>query len=173
MNILNTIVGDLRTIIEGLKRDGLGKTAQLLHSRDAPALAQFAKYGICGVGAVIVHHIVFVGLTMSVMPIAESSGLSPESREHNSMLANLISWPFSNVFAYLMNILWVFTPGRHSKWREFALFSGISFLSFGVGLLGGPVFISEGVHEWIGQFGFVVTSALVNFVCRKFLVFQK
>jgi len=144
-----------------------------MHSRDAPPLVQFLKYSLCGTAAVGVHLIVFVLLTISVLPAYETSHLPADTREANALWSNLIAWPFGNIVAYLANALWVFTPGRHSRLREFALFSSISFFSFGIGLLAGPLLISEGLPVGLAQTGFLVSSAVVNFVCRKFLIFLR
>ena len=64
--------------------------------------------------------------------------------------------------------------GRHSRVREFTFFTLIAFASFCAGLFGGPFLIHKfGINSHLSQVGLVVTSALVNFVCRKFLVFKR
>lgn len=152
---------------------GFRKTLQVLHSRDAPVTVQFFKYGITGVGAVLVHNLVFLILIFTVLPTDREAGVSPELREQHVLLANLFAWPFGNLFAYLSNVWWVFTRGRHSWIREFTIFSAVSFFSFGAGLLGGPILVAEGLPIWLAQTGFVITAAFLNFVCRKFLVFLR
>ena len=144
-----------------------------LHSRDAHPVIQFVKYGICGVSSVIAHNVV-VYLVGIWIPFAESSGLSNAERSNNQIIANLIAFPIGNTVAYITNALWVFTGGRHSRMREFIYFTIISLVSFLAGLLGGPWLVRYfNMSEHIAQAGFVFTSALVNFVCRKFFVFQK
>lgn len=171
MNQLAKVFGDIQTIRLHQASHGWKSAARLLHSREAPPFFQFIKYGICGVGAVVVHNATFILFASTLFPAFESSGLQDSLRETNSIFANLLAWPIGNLFAYFSNSLWVFVPGRHSKWREFGLFTAISLVSFVVGLVGGPILISEGLPVWIAQIGFIVTAALVNFICRKFLVF--
>jgi hypothetical protein len=43
----------------------------------------------------------------------------------------------------------------------------LTYLTKGMG--GGA--ISKGLNTWVAELGFVLTSAIVNFVCRKFLIF--
>ena len=173
MNLIRTINDDLMTVFAKWRQDGFRDTWKYLHTRNVPATVQFAKYGFCGVASVLVHNIVFLWLALDLFPAFEHSGLAPDIREKNSLIANLIAFPFGNIFAYWVNSIWVFTPGRHSKVREFLLFTFISFVSFCAGLLGGPVLISEGVPTAFAQISLIIVSALVNFVCRKFFVFQK
>lgn len=143
-----------------------------LNSRDAHPVIQFIKYGICGVSAVIAHNAI-VYLVGIWIPFSESSGLSNAERSNNQIIANLIAFPFGNAVAYVTNALWVFTGGRHSRFREFTYFTIISLVSFLAGLLGGPLLVRYfNMSEHLAQAGFVLTSALVNFVCRKFFVFQ-
>ncbi|MCB1235856.1 MAG: GtrA family protein [Verrucomicrobiae bacterium] len=156
---------------------GWGDTLDWLHSRDAPPTAQFLKYAVCGGVAVVVQLIIVILLGNSVLPAFESAAhpeLTPALRETNLKWVNLIAFPFANFAAYFLNVYWVFTPGRHSRWREFWLFTLVSAISFGAGMFGGPELIGWfGVPSWFAQIGFMVTSALVNFVCRKFFIFER
>lgn len=177
MLIWSTVSRDLEILWNHLMDDGWTGFVPWMHSRDAPATVQFIKYGISGVVATLFQLGIAVVLGSTLFPTFE--GLVGESipdllRERNLKIANLLAFPFANMVAYYVNVLWVFTPGRHSRWREFWLFTGVSALSFGAGLFGGPKLIGWfGVPSGVAQAGFIVTSALVNFVCRKFLVFSK
>ena len=148
-------------------------------TRDAPVFVQFAKYGACGAISTVILFAIAMTLSATVIPAFEGmtwkgEPITDEVRANHHFLNNLIAWPFANLAAYLLNIWLVFTPGRHSRWVEFGLFTAISALSFGAGLLAGPLLISWfGIPTVVAQFSLMFTSALVNYVCRKFLVFEK
>ena len=93
------------------------------------------------------------------------------------MINNSIAFVFSAVVAYLLNVKFVFTPGRHEKHKEILLFVVISGISFFPALFSIPAIFRaldfDRNIEHFANLGFVVTSALVNFVCRKFIVFKK
>ncbi len=109
-----------------------------------------------------------------MVPSSNGAPITDALRERNLIIANAIAFPFSNSAAYFLNVRWVFTQGRHHPVREFLLFTLISGCSFFAGLLGGPKLIGWfGVPSLVAQASFMITSALVNFVCRKFLVFAK
>lgn len=144
-----------------------------LSRKDAPWLIQFGKYGVFGVVAVVVHNVVVVWLSYDVIPAVESLVDDDRQRAINQTINNLIAFPVSNVVAYTTNALWVFTGGRHHRVREFFYFTLISLIAFVAGLFGGPYLVELfGVPFWLSQGGFIVTAALVNFISRKFLVFQ-
>jgi putative flippase GtrA len=86
---------------------------------------------------------------------------------------NAFAWPFGTLVAYWLNILFVFTPGRHSKLTELAMFwiaSAIGF--FPGGFVAHWLAASYHLPSLIAQLGFVVTSVMVNFLCRKFVIFK-
>jgi putative flippase GtrA len=176
VKLSNTMVSDIKQIWAMFREEGFRRTLAVLHSREAPATFQFVKYALCGVIATVVQLTITIVLGSTVFPTFEGlvgHDIPDHIREINLIYANLVAFPFANLAAYLLNALWVFTPGRHSKWKEFSLFTVISGISFGAGLFGGPELIGWfGVPSWFAQIGFIVTSALVNFVCRKFLVFK-
>jgi len=150
-------------------------------SREAHPIIQFGKYGFCGVLAVaaLVLGVMFFGQWIPIVEPSEealANGASPlgdNLRAKNNVIANILAFPLSNLVAYGLNILFVFESGRHSRIKEFFMFTGVSFFSFMVGLLGGPFLISYfGIATALSQIGLVVTSTMVNFVCRKFLIFK-
>ncbi len=154
-----------------VRAHGLWKS---LHMKEAPWLIQFGKYGVCGVAAVVAHtgtvwlidrH--WIAFTNQMAPDIEDT-----ARSNRQILANLIAFPIGNAVAYASNALWVFTGGRHHRVREFLYFTLISFVSFLAGVLGGPIFVRLGLDPRLAQLGLILTSALVNYVCRKFLVFK-
>ncbi|MAS92947.1 MAG: hypothetical protein CMO55_07085 [Verrucomicrobiales bacterium] len=176
VRITKGIFSDIKSVLQHFKSEGFRSTLAWLHSKEAPVTFQFAKYGLCGVATTVLHLGIFTLLSHTVFPAHDylaEGGLADSLKERNAILSNLIAFPLSNIFAYYLNTWFVFTPGRHSWWREFLLFTIISFVSFGAGLLSGPILISRGLNPWFAQVALMVTSAIVNFVCRKFLVFLK
>lgn len=143
-----------------------------VNSRDAHPLLQFIKYGICGLGAFITHQVIWFPLSMWVFP-SFGEGLSDTTRAINTTISNSIAVVFSTTLAYLTNIKWVFTPGRHSRFVEVVSFFGIGAISFSGGLLAGPWLIKMyGISTALSQVSMAVTSVLINFVCRKFFIFK-
>ncbi len=148
--------------------------AAAIHRKDTHPVVQFLKYGVCGVLATVIGVGSFYLLAFTVFPSALDRDVSNEIRRNHAVYANLWAWPVSNLFAYLSNAFWVFTGGRHHRIKEFVYFGGVSLGSFGAGLLAGPQLIKWfGISTHLAQGSFVVTSVLVNFVLRKFFVFQR
>lgn len=167
---------DLILLWENVRTKGLRETLIWLKSKDAPVTFQFMKYAALGVFTTLIQVGLFTWFSHGLFPAHDylAGGAIPDAlKERNAIYSNLLAFPFAMVFNYAANVLFVFTSGRHSRWKEFALFALIASLAFGGGLLCGPALISHGLDPWIAQGGLVVGSALVNFVCRKYLVFLK
>jgi putative flippase GtrA len=145
-----------------------------INSKDAHPTVQFAKYSVCGTAATAVQVGAFYLFVHTLFPAALDRGVADDIRRNNAVYANLAAFPISNTFAYLTNVFWVFTGGRHDRLKEFFLFTFVSGLSFGSGLVAGPQLIQWfGISTHLAQASFVVASALVNFLARKFLVFKR
>lgn len=143
-----------------------------VNSRDAHPLLQFIKYAICGLGAFIIHQLIWFPLSKWVFPSFGDS-LTDTTRAINTTISNSIAVVFSTTVAYLTNIKWVFKAGRHNRFVEVASFFGIGVISFSGGLLAGPWLIKMyGISTGLAQLSMAVTSVLINFVCRKFLIFK-
>ena len=143
-----------------------------MNARDTHPLIQFMKYGICGVASLIIGQGIWLALSIWVYP-ALDSGIPKEVRALHSTYNNMISFFFGNLFAYVTNSLWVFTPGRHHRVMEFIYFTLISTLGFVIGLSFGPLLIQiYGINTLLAQLMTVFSSVLVNYVCRKFFVFK-
>jgi putative flippase GtrA len=143
------------------------------NGKDAHPLLQFVKYGFCGLLAVAIHNVVFGILSYWINPAIDDS-LGDSVRAIRATANNCIAFVFSNCAAYFTNVKWVFVQGRHKPLKEFLIFSAVSSLSFGAGLLLVPFLITGfSAQTWIAQGAFVATSALVNYVSRKFFVFQR
>ena len=142
-----------------------------LKRKDSPWLIQFGKYGMCGVLAVIVQNVVWYICATTFLPCLDET-MPNEERAWNWLYANLIGFVFANVVTYLTNLKFVFTGGRHSRWKEFWLFTAVSFGSNVPALALGFIAILNDSSTPFAQVLFVVVAAMVNFLCRKFLVFK-
>ena len=144
-----------------------------IRRRDAPVVVQFFKYGFCGCVATAVY-LGVVWLLVLSFPDRVSDQLEDGVRSLNLNMFQAIAFVPSNVVAYLLNRAFVFTPGRHPTHREFTLFIVVAVVSSGLGLLATDILIRVfGAPNWSGTAASVVTSVLVNFVSRKFLVFAR
>ena len=148
-------------------------------------LVQFIKYGIGGGLSTVVHIGLFYLLALKFLPALSSrdviAGLlhlsvptvSNGLRARNSMIDNAVAFLFSNLTAYLINIYWVFEPGRHHPVLEFLYFYLVSGISVIIGsILMGYLIHSLGITTTHAFFANVIVSLLINFVVRKHLVFK-
>jgi len=165
--------------------DKVLKVAEQFRSRDAGLVVQFIKYGISGAIATAVHIVVFSIMAWKGFPALTERELivrvlgvpvSPVGdalRARNAALDNVVAFLFSNMTAYLLNILWVFHRGRHHWLIEVCLFYAVS----GVAMLAGTT-----LQTWlIGRLGLTTTAAfvanlvtalLINYAMRKFVIFK-
>lgn len=146
---------------------------ETLLSRETPFLIQFGKYGVCGVLSVLVFlAVAYCGQLL--FPGSFDQELSSGLRMRNMFFLHLVAFLPSNFAAYALNRWLVFTPGRHSPKKELILFTLVSFLSFSLGEFL-PLWLIKTINvpTIVAHLSFVVSSALVNFVARKFLVFEK
>lgn len=150
-----------------------------LLTRDAPVFVQFAKYGACGVIGTTILVAIVLALSISLFPALDSSlvdgePISDALRQRNLIVNNIIAFPFANFAVYLLNVWLVFTPGRHSRGKEFGIFTLVAAIGHFAGILAGPFLIERfGIATIVAQLSLVVTSTLVNFLCRKFVVFAR
>ena len=153
--------------------------------RDAHPAIQFVKYGIAGGLATAVHIVTFYICALWVLPalapadpIARWLGLevapiSDAVRGTNAVWNNVIAFLFSNMTAYLINIFWVFTPGRHSRLVEIGMFYLVSAVSVGLGSVIMKLLISHFQLSTTLAFGAVTAcSILINYAMRKFVIFK-
>lgn len=147
-------------------------------SRDSHPFLQFIKYGFSGVAATVVHNVVVAILSATVFPagkgmLIDGQLLPEEVRAWHLVLNNALAFPFGTVTAYLLNVAFVFTPGRHHKVIEAVLF----FLVGAAGFFPGAFVVNWLAGYWhlpstVAQLGFIITSVIVNFLCRKFIIFK-
>ena len=152
---------------------------------EAGNLVQFIKYSISGGIATATHILVFHLAAWKLFFALQANDwfvkllhlpiqkLDNATRSRNSMKANGVAFVISNLVAYLINIYWVFVPGRYSWVVEVALFylaSGLAIV-IGTGLMG----------YLIRRFGMLTTHAfganiftaiMINYALRKFVIFN-
>lgn len=129
----------------------------LLHlDRHTAALQQLAKFVIVGVANTAINWA--ISFTLYLIP-----NFSP-------LWANAIAFCLSTIFNFWASTTWVFnTTNKKSRRRlfiEFAVFNGIAFLGFDIGLYAGLYY---GLH-WHKVVSKVVTTAcgmVFNFITRK------
>lgn len=168
----------ITTAIRFLRENDMRTIVAYLLSRDSHPAIQFLKYATCGVLATFVHQAIFFSLAYTVFPagdgmIVDGKPITTDMRYWNGMLNNAIAFFPVLILVYVLNVKWVFTPGKHSKLTEFLLFAGVAAVGTTAGLIGGPKLIDWfAIPTWMSQATFIVTSFLVNFVCRKFVIFK-
>lgn len=148
-------------------------------------LVQFIKYGIGGGIATVVHITIFYLAAAFVLPALTaddiavrllglpSAELGDAIRARHTVADNFIAFIFSNLSAYLVNIYWVFEPGRHSKRVEIALFYAVSGTSIAVGSGIAWVLVNKfGLTTTVAFSANIFASVMINYVMRKFVVFK-
>lgn len=151
---------------------------------EAGNIVQFVKYGISGCIATLTHIIVFHLVAWKMyfalqaddwfvrllnLPIQE---LDDTTRSLNSMKGNGVAFLISNLVGYLINIYWVFLPGRFHWVIEIGLFYIVSAVALVIG--------TSIMGFLIRRFGMLTTYAfgsnifaalMINYAMRKFFIF--
>ena len=154
-------------------------------ANDAGNIFQFVKYAISGGIATLTHIIVFHLVAWKMffalqaddwfvrllrLPIQE---LDDTTRSRNSMKGNGVAFLISNLVAYLINIYWVFVPGRYHWIMEISLFYLVSAVAIVIG--------TAIMGFLIRRFGMLTTHAfgsnlfaglMINYAMRKFFIFN-
>jgi putative flippase GtrA len=103
----------------------------------------------------------------------EVPDISVDLRSRNYVIDKCISFVFSNLTAYLANIYFVFQPGRHQRHVEIALFYIVSIVAMVAGTgLGWMLIEFFRVETTFSRVGDMIAAVLINFFCRKFLIFR-
>lgn len=153
--------------------------------RDAGPLVQFIKYGLAGGVATAVDMLVFFALAWRVFPaLRENDPLATRlhlkvqhveeaDRSRRFIICTAIAFIFSNLTAYLINIFWVFEPGRYHWAIELALFYAVSGISVCIGTFLGWAMIRH-LHfsTTFSYLGKMLAALMINYVCRKYFVFK-
>jgi hypothetical protein len=143
-----------------------------------PPLIQFVVYGFCGCVATVFFLGIVITLSKTAIPayegmIVDGRPISDTLRAKNLLINNTIGFLIANVVAYVTNILFVFKTGRHHPVLEFAFFTLVSGISFALSQIAGPWLVKQfGVPTNVAILTNLITSLLLNFVCRKFFIFK-
>lgn len=132
---------------------------------------QFAKYAMAGAIGTATHFAIFTLLNETVLP----ANISQEGAERgwNFFWAFTIAFFLANIVAYVINRRWVFQPGRHGRLVEIGLFYFLALTAFLLGTpLGAYLVAKFPLNEYFVYVLVTISSALVNFLGRKFLVFK-
>lgn len=140
--------------------------------KEGPLWAQFFKYGVCGVLSTVVLVLV-LAMFQWYAPEYMSNDLPLDERKSHLRMALFTAFVPANLFAYFTNRWLVFTPGKFGFWSEMGVFTFISSVSFIGGELGKNWMLDLGHANWLAAGAFAVSSALINFIARKFLVFSR
>lgn len=153
--------------------------------QDHGPFVQFVKYGIAGCMATAVHVALFHLAAWKLFPALQASDpfvvlldirvpeLTDVVRARNSMIDNAIAFIFSNLTAYIINILWVFKRGRHHILVEIVLFYLVSGVSIVIGTtIMGLLIRYLGWQTTIAFGANLVAALLINFAMRKFVIFK-
>jgi putative flippase GtrA len=148
-------------------------------------LLQFIKYALSGCVATATHILVFHLVAWKLFFALQSNDwfvkffelpiepLDDATRSRNSMKGNAVAFVISNLVAYLINIYWVFIPGRYHWFVEVGLF----YLVSGVAIVIGTAVMGF----LIRRFGMLTTYAfganifaafMINYAMRKYFIFN-
>jgi len=154
--------------------------------REAHPGIQFVKYALAGSFATIVDMLAVFVLAWKVFPALmageflvrlfhiDVAAMDDSARARNYVLCKIFAFFVSNTTAYLVDRVWVFHPGRHSRKREFALFFMVSFISLILGTALAWILIHHfGLSTASAYLANAAASLSVNFAGRKFFVFQR
>jgi putative flippase GtrA len=156
-----------------------------LTNKDHPGL-QFIKYGLCGGIATGVDIVLFFLFAWFLFPALTQDdlfvkllNLSPEPitealRSRNFVIDSILCFVFSNLTAYILNLLFVFKGGRHQRHVEMALFYAVSIVSLIVATLAGWVLIRVfGLSTTWSYVAKMVAALMINYAGRKIFIFHK
>lgn len=155
-------------------------------SRDSGPFWQFVKYGAIGVMATLVQTGVFYLLAATVLTCLgsddfavryfglPSADVTDSVRAIRFSVATAVGFVIANIFCWLMNRWFVFTPGKF-KWQvELAMFFAASTMAMLIALgLSAALINYAGLMTTLAVIVEVLVSFLVNFFIRKFFIFKR
>jgi len=162
----------------------LGITDQFL-GHDPGNIIQFVKYAMGGCIATLIHIIVFHLVAWKVFFALQADDwfvrvfnisiqeLDNATRSRNSVKGNGVAFLISNLVAYLINIYWVFVPGRHNWFVELGLFYLVSAVAIVIGTVIMGVLIRRfGMLTTYAFCSNIFTALMINYGMRKFFIFS-
>lgn len=148
-------------------------------------LWQIFKYGVIGVLATVINIVVAEVFAAYVWPCLgpddvfvkylgfASAAVSDAERALLAVYCNLVGFFVANVICWLLNRRFVFTPGRHRWYVEYAIFLAGSGFAIACGSVAIWLLVRYRGMQTTWSFGInVLVSVAVNFVVRKFFVFK-
>jgi putative flippase GtrA len=149
---------------------------------------QFIKYGLCGGMAPAVDMMVFFLFAWLVFPALTASDpfakllgvfhldiriVSESVRLRNYWIDKVVCFMFSNLTAYILNVLFVFKAGKHKRHHELMLFYAVSTISFIFGTTAGDLLIRfGGLDTTYSYVAAMISALLINYAGRKFVIFK-
>jgi len=153
--------------------------------RQASLPVQFLKYALSGCVAVAVHALAFYLFSWLLVPALNEDDIvvrifnlsviavNDVVRARNAFINNWLAFIFSNLAAYILNILWVFESGRHSRFVEIVMFYAVSAISSAAGSAVLWLLVRFiGASTTMAFVADIVAAAMVNFVVRKYFIFK-
>lgn len=163
----------LSAALQFFRENDLRTIVRRISSRDTHPLIQFIKYAVCGVIALSTHTLLFALLIKFFYPELADTSRDPWQRALDSFEPTAIIFMLVNVLVYWLNTRWVFTQGKHSMLVEFLLFTVVNMPGALAGSLGQAALIRYfNWHPLLAMLGFVVPNVLINYLCRKFVIFK-
>lgn len=154
-------------------------------SHEVSASAQFVKYALVGVLSTLIQVVAFYSLAATVLRCLKaddwavrllglpSADVGDTERALFFFTATALAFLISNLFCWLFNRLFVFTPGRHAWYVELALFVGVSALAMVLAALVGSWLISSfGIMTTLAALTQIVFSFALNYLARRFFIFK-
>jgi len=156
-----------------------------LTQRQTSLPIQFIKYALSGCVALAVHIVAFYFFSWLVVPALKEddivvrifnlsvTAINDTVRARNAVINNWLAFIFSNMAAYILNIIWVFESGRHRRWLEILMFYAVSAISIAVGsAVMWLMVMFIGSSTTLAFAADVVAAAMVNFIVRKYYIFK-
>jgi putative flippase GtrA len=157
--------------------------------REATPFIQFIKYAIAGGVATGVCIGTFYIMSLFVLDALSEDDtvvkimnwfinvdITPVDdvvRGRNAAINNSVAFVVSNLVCYLINIAWVFKPGRHHWLVEIGLFYLVSGVSFAIGTgLQTWLIMHFGIQTTIAFGANLISALLINYAMRKFVIFK-
>lgn len=153
--------------------------------RDAGPLVQFIKYAIAGGVATLTDIAVFYLFAWRILPALRDTDpvvrmlrltvrpVTEQQRSSRFIVITAIAFMISNLVCYLINVAWVFEPGKHVWYVELGLFYLVSGISIVLGTATGWVMIKyfhlSTTASYIAK---LIAALMINYVCRKFIIFK-
>lgn len=156
---------------------------KILQEKDHSGI-QFFKYAVCGGFALSTDMIVAFLIAWLWLPALKGNELflqffslqydvvPEETRTVNFIIGSAMAFMVSNLVAYVLNVLFVFKAGKHSRLKEAGLFYLVSSISVGIGVATGATLVWMSFPYGWSYVAKVVSTTLINYAARKFIIFH-